>query len=318
MIEPSTWTEQDLKRLIADQIGESLTLDYKESAALQRSDGKKNELSKDVSAFANSAGGVLVYGIKENGHIPVAIDNGYDPVDISKEWIEQVINSRVSRRITGLRIYPVSLTETSPGRVAYVVEIPASTDAPHMAADHRYYKRFNFESVPMEDYEVRDVSRRYTGPNLHFGLLLKGDAPGLPEPAGPTVYAYLENLSPIAADFALVTFHLTTASRPIVAGLEAVCENLVTYAGQEYPTKSFKLEWRGALRLPIMQGTRFRVAEVYFVPTAAHDGMLFWEVLSPGSLVKRGGFTLSPGKGRLNVNVLEDEWQLASIPVWHV
>jgi hypothetical protein len=31
-----------------------------------------------------------------------------------------------------------------------------------MATDHRFYKRFNFQSVAMEEYEVRDTSRRET------------------------------------------------------------------------------------------------------------------------------------------------------------
>jgi hypothetical protein len=36
----------------------------------------------------------------------------------------------------------------------------ATSRAPHQANDYRYYKRFNFESTPMEDYEVRDLMRR--------------------------------------------------------------------------------------------------------------------------------------------------------------
>lgn len=80
-------------------VQESLELDYKQSAALERTDVRKNELSKDVSAFANSAGGTILYGMKENGRIPIALDSGCDPNEISKEWIEQVINSRIQRRI---------------------------------------------------------------------------------------------------------------------------------------------------------------------------------------------------------------------------
>jgi hypothetical protein len=35
-----------------------------------------------------------------------------------------------------------------------------------MAADNRYYKRYNFQSIPMEDYEVRDLARRAEAPDL--------------------------------------------------------------------------------------------------------------------------------------------------------
>src|SRR5260370_10266483 len=39
---------------------------------------------------------------------------------------------------------------------------------PHMAAVKRFYKRFNFESVPIEEYEVRDVGRRQESPDLYL------------------------------------------------------------------------------------------------------------------------------------------------------
>jgi len=53
----------DLEQLIRDAVPESLTLEYKRSDALSKENGKVNELCKDVSAFANSLGGLLIYGI---------------------------------------------------------------------------------------------------------------------------------------------------------------------------------------------------------------------------------------------------------------
>lgn len=97
----------DLQKLIDDKINESLTLDYKASAALGWTDQRRDELCKDVTAFANSAGGQIVYGIKEGkNHFPVEIDEGAD-ARITKEWIEQVIDSRVQPRIEGLTITPI-------------------------------------------------------------------------------------------------------------------------------------------------------------------------------------------------------------------
>ncbi len=39
-----------------------------------------------------------------------------------------------------------------------------------MALDKRFYKRFNFSSVPMEEYEVRDVARRSAAPDLKIEM----------------------------------------------------------------------------------------------------------------------------------------------------
>ncbi|HLF59372.1 MAG TPA: ATP-binding protein [Alphaproteobacteria bacterium] len=159
------WTERELLERINNSVEENATLDYKACDALQKNDGKRNEVSKDVSAFANSAGGIIIYGITERGHIPDAVDEGFNPQEISKEWLEHVINGKIQPRIGDVTIFSVSLTTTHPGKVAYVVDIPQSHTA-HQASDKRYYKRFNFESVPMEDYEVRDVMNRRKHPIL--------------------------------------------------------------------------------------------------------------------------------------------------------
>lgn len=156
----------DLKRiddLILNGIEENLNLDYKSAEALAKTDGKKSEISKDVSAFANSAGGVIIYGISEYNdptkkHLPETID-AVDRNVISKEWLEQVINTNISPKIEGIKIHPVVIGDIKDNKVVYVVDIPQSKTA-HQAKDKRYYKRYNFESIPMEDYEIRDIFNR--------------------------------------------------------------------------------------------------------------------------------------------------------------
>jgi hypothetical protein len=205
------WSEDDLQELISLGVQEGLELDYKQCDALQKSDSRKNEVSKDVAAFANSAGGVIVYGVKENGHFPVQLDIGFDPSEISKEWLEQVINSRIHRRIEGVRVNQVSLPKAAPGRVAYVVVVPQSTRAPHQSADKKFYKRFNFESVPMEEYEVRDVGQRSTSPDLELNFCFgkAGDKVALQmEPNGEyqtiELAASVTNNSSTPAEYAVV------------------------------------------------------------------------------------------------------------------
>ncbi len=160
----SEWDQTDLQSLIDNGVPESLTLDYKNSLALSKDDGCRTELSKDVSAFANSTGGVIVYGIDEDNHLPSKMDEGVDPKKITREWLEQVIGSTIKPRVQGVIIRQIALDS---GKVAYAIEIPAATTfAPHQANDHRYYKRFNFLSRSMEDYEVRDIQKRASTPSL--------------------------------------------------------------------------------------------------------------------------------------------------------
>lgn len=168
------WTESRLQNFIKSEIEESLTLEYKAAEALDRADFKKKEITKDVSAMANSAGGIIVYGIAEDQredkrHLPGKIT----PVDrtrFPREWLEQIIQA-IRPRIDGIVIHSVKL-ESSENDAAYVVEIPQSNTA-HQASDHRYYKRFNFQAVPMEDYEIRDVIFREQTPNIVLNFLIE-------------------------------------------------------------------------------------------------------------------------------------------------
>src|SRR5205823_5792855 len=57
-------------------------------------------------------------------------------------------------------------TETL-GNLIMCVEIPKSFRGPHQSSDHKYYKRFNFSSFPMEHYEIEDARlRRQAVPSL--------------------------------------------------------------------------------------------------------------------------------------------------------
>ncbi|QSW89588.1 ATP-binding protein [Flavobacterium endoglycinae] len=183
----------DIKNYIENKIEENLNLDYKASGSLQKSDAKTNEISKDVSAFANSDGGIIVYGIKEhqiNRHLPDSID----PVDrklISKEWLEQIIQSKIRPRIDGIIIHSITVDENS-DQVVYAVEIPKSNTA-HQAHDKRYYKRFNFNSEPMYDYEIRDVLNRTKAPIIDIELEIIKTTREIKKPFGLPEFTFGQN-----------------------------------------------------------------------------------------------------------------------------
>ncbi|WP_316570679.1 ATP-binding protein [Neobacillus sp. YIM B06451] len=177
---PWEWTTvDDIQELIDNQVKESISLDYKQSGALQKNEESKKGISKHVSAFANSAGGTLIYGVKEDKCYPTDIDNGSDPKVITKEWLEDVISGTIERRIPNILINQIPLPN---GNVIYVVYIPQSTLAPHMAnIEKKYFKRYNFKSEPMEEYEVRDVMNRHTSANLKLNIKLDCQDPLFPE-----------------------------------------------------------------------------------------------------------------------------------------
>ncbi len=164
------WDIDVIQSMIDDKIEENLTLEYKGAKALENN----SEITKDVSSFANSAGGIIIYGVKEfdakdKKHLPERID----PIkrsDMSRERLEHIINN-IKPRIENLKIEPVTLNADE---LIYVVEIEQSNTA-HQAMDHKYYKRHNFQSVPMDDYEIRDIMNRAKNPviDLEFKIIIE-------------------------------------------------------------------------------------------------------------------------------------------------
>lgn len=156
------WTEKKLQQYIQDGVEEEHQLEYKAAGALDKTNEKKVEITKDISSMAHSAGGTVIYGIKEfsapKKHLPEKLDP-IDRTQYPKEWLEQIINL-IRPAIHDVLIHPVSLS-SSTDHVAYVVEVPQANNA-HQSLDHRYYKRFNFQAVPMMHEEIMDVMNRTT------------------------------------------------------------------------------------------------------------------------------------------------------------
>ena len=144
-----------LKELVSNKIPESLHLDYKASPALSKK--KKDELCKDISSFANSDGGMIIYGIEEKNNLPEKLDAGVDVKEINREWIDQILSIHVTPDIENLEIIEIQKNERFS---YYVIYIPKSYRGPHQSSDKKYYKRYQFRSSPMEHYEIEDVRNR--------------------------------------------------------------------------------------------------------------------------------------------------------------
>lgn len=206
----------DLQFIEANGIEENLTLEYKSSEALCKE--KADDMCKDVSAFANSSGGQIIYGMREDNKKP-QIDAGVSDPKISKEWIQQILNTRLRPRV------PVEIDriEISSDHFAFVVTVPQTRTGPHQHVDKRYYRRYEATQLVMDDQEIRDVMGRATTPDLFVTLsFLEGNQqalrfPGSDEESRPfNLIAHIENRSPqpafhvvvdigIDADFTIIS-----------------------------------------------------------------------------------------------------------------
>lgn len=154
ILDQEDFTQEDIQNLINSKAEESLYVEFKSGKSLALDGGAKKEMAKDVSAFANSDGGLIFYGIDEKEHVASSL-SFVDGNTVTKEWVENVLISNIQPRIENLTIIPVRF-EGDLCKTVFVIKIPrAKSGWPHMSKDNKYYRRYNFQSVPMEEYEVR-------------------------------------------------------------------------------------------------------------------------------------------------------------------
>jgi len=151
---------KDVELFVSRKIEESLNLEYKDIKAYDNFD----ELSKDVSAFANSEGGLLILGVGQEKKRPKIFPTEITWGDefLSKERLENNLTGKIHPRIEGLKIVPIRKNNS----VIFLLDIPQSENPPHMAFDKRYHRRLNFGNSPMEHYEVSDFFGRRRKPCL--------------------------------------------------------------------------------------------------------------------------------------------------------
>jgi predicted HTH transcriptional regulator len=128
MSEPakSSWAEADVNDLIGQL--ESIRREFKSGRMFDGDQKQKwiDQLSKEVSAFANTEGGDLFLGIDEDSRssrpkVAAGIDGV--PAEIGPERLQQLIESNVSSYLLGIRVRQVRLSARA-DRVVFVVQIP--------------------------------------------------------------------------------------------------------------------------------------------------------------------------------------------------
>lgn len=162
-----------IERLVAQRAPETLHFEAKSKERPEDpllTPGDRQNLSKALSGFANSDGGVLVWGLDARpGSDRVDRIQDFAPIGDLEGFVASLeaepVDS-VTPPVDGLSFIPIEDPD-APGTGVVVCVIPASDGGPHMAIGkklHRYYRRDAGDFRAMEHFEVADMFGRRPHP----------------------------------------------------------------------------------------------------------------------------------------------------------
>jgi len=209
--------EASLQSLCDKRQQEHVGLEFKTKRTSSHGDFEKDDranLGRELSAFANSAGGLLIWGIeakKDADQVDCA--SSLKPISEIAKFLSQakeLSSQHLMPRHEGIKFHTIpSKTDSKSGYL--IVEIDRSDRRPHRseaASDKRYYKRSADSSIMMEHYDVEDQFKRFVSPKLALKTRWRkgGFSQTRSSYASYIMTASLENTSQVTAEFVYLHF----------------------------------------------------------------------------------------------------------------
>jgi len=165
------WTEEEVKFLPPKEH------DYFERKSGQILSGTdfQNILAKAICAFANSGGGHLIIGVKDDETF-----DGVEPLlgkskTSTRDYIEQIVPNLLENQLSTFRVHQVIPSPESsipPGKILIVIDVDDSPFAPHQARyNHTYFYRPGGRSAPAPHFYLENLRNRIIKPIFAVRLL---------------------------------------------------------------------------------------------------------------------------------------------------
>lgn len=162
-LEPGNLTMNDINQVIAGKVEETADLDWKKKFYGIQNNAVMEEVAKDIAAMANSGGGWIVFGIKEDGENNAA--SSVNPIQWSADNERQIRNiaySKIGPPVVGIEFSKIPCGENPDDGYVVLMHIPDSVDAPHFARKGDDAFRAPWRNGPHTEFMTeRDIERGF-------------------------------------------------------------------------------------------------------------------------------------------------------------
>jgi hypothetical protein len=181
-----SWQVSDIEKLVGAE--EGVYLEFKKPSEFLKTgtfsrDLVVEELAETVSAFLNSDGGVILFGVQTDKHNTDKKTEFLKPIEtwapnqtfehynisLTASQIRDIIYGNIVPKPTGVEVKDIGIPVGEATTTVFVITVAISQLGAHQSVKTlRYYRRTSDGDEPMLDFEIRAVNSRRTGPLLHL------------------------------------------------------------------------------------------------------------------------------------------------------
>jgi hypothetical protein len=145
-------TESDILNLITNKISEQKTLEFKRQLPEKNDETGKIKILQSIASFANTDGGIIIFGMKENEGEASEIVNIETSTDDDASRLISMIKDRISPRINPPEFRELIVKN----KKIYIIYIHSSFTKPHYVnGNFVFYGRHNSGKYQLDIAEIR-------------------------------------------------------------------------------------------------------------------------------------------------------------------
>src|SRR4029077_19594593 len=147
-------TGKDVEKLVAEKRHEDRHIEYKRQLPSKDPAEAVSKFGESVAPFANTEGGVMLYGVKEVDHVPTEIVGLTDVAeDVENRRLESYAREHIDPAVTNIVPHWHPWKD---GTKLLILEIPRSLVVPH-GVHGTFYGRQTGAKYAMTTHEVRQL-----------------------------------------------------------------------------------------------------------------------------------------------------------------
>lgn len=248
----------DIHQLMMNSVQEGKTIEYKLMLP-GGNDQERKEFLADVSSFANTMGGDLIYGIEEENGIPKKIV-GVELSDVDAEIrrLDNMIRDGIEPRI----ITNIKSIATEDSKMILLLRIPKSWNSPHRVIFKRHDKfyarnsggKYSLDTSELRlaftsSYVIEEKIRKFRNERVH--TLMFNETP-IPLEPGPKIILHVIPIDALSrnSNYDIFRPNMNSILRPIRAtgwNSRINFEGLVLFTGNGSPSYSYVQLYRNGI-----------------------------------------------------------------------